>query len=180
MRSRLPFPLSLRVLSPILMAVALLVGVVIGRRSWREPPAATPDSAAKGASASYSGPKLSVPANQAVIGYLDMVDGMPVIVAVRGGEASASGWAACVDAGTPLSKIEVLVDDAAKAEVTGFYSRPDVAAAYNRPDFEKSGWKATFSTTGLKPGEHRITARANCEKGASGVLPPFRLLVAGM
>jgi hypothetical protein len=178
MRLQAPSNLSLRVLSPILVLGALLLGIVIGRRSWMAPPAPAPASVSNVAAAPYSGPKLAVPANQAVLGYLDMVDGKPVIIAVQGGEASVSGWAACADAGSPLSKVELLVDDAVKAEMTSFHSRSDVAAAYSRPDFERSGWKAVVSTAGLAPGEHRITARVRCEKGASGVLSAFRLLVA--
>lgn len=121
--------------------------------------------------------KLSVPSGVSAIGFLDVVNGKPVISALAGSTVQVSGWAACVVPANALSRVEVRVDGKTVAETAAFESRPNVAEAYGRPDFEKSGWRASFSTDGISEGKHGLTARATCRDGLGGTLGPFDLLI---
>jgi hypothetical protein len=162
--------LSLRVISPILIVLAFLLGRFTA--SWpggevQKPGEPGPEHPAR----------ISIPAGQHVVGFLDMMNGKPVVLASRDSDVQLSGWAACIDADSPLTKVEVLVDDKVKAEAapSSSYPRPDVAAAYGRPDFEKSGWRTSFSTHGMEAGDHELKALVKCSKGESGMLPVFSL-----
>jgi hypothetical protein len=112
-----------------------------------------------------------------VVGYLNRVDGKPVISVTGGDEVHVSGWAACSSVASPLVQVEILVDHQAKANAAASLPRPDVAAAYGRPDFQHSGWTASFSARGIHAGTHSLTARATCTGGEAGTLPPFQLIV---
>jgi hypothetical protein len=85
------------------------------------------------------------------------------------------GWTACSVSGSRLSRVIILVDGVPRGEVKEFSSRPDVAAAFSRPDFEMSGWRTSISLTGLKAGEHSLTAQGLGSHGEKGTLPAFRL-----
>jgi len=162
--------LSLRVVTPILIVFAFLLGRFTASRpdGGSRPPVETHAD-------STSTAKVAIPPGQNVVGFLDMVDGKPGVLAQRDGEVQLSGWAACVAADSPVVKIEVLVDDKVKADTVTSSSRPDVATAYGRPDFEKSGWKASFSAHGIGTGEHALKALVTCSKGEAGMLPAFSL-----
>lgn len=158
--------LSLQIISPILIVAAFFLGRFTS--SWPGGEAQQPVERERAAA-------IAIPAGQQVVGFLDMVHGKPVIVARPDDEVQLSGWAACVAADSPLTKVEIRVDDKAKATATPSYPRPDVAAAYGRPDFEKSGWKASFPARGTEAGEHTLKASVTCSKGEIGVLPVFSL-----
>lgn len=163
--------LTLRVVSPILIVAAFFLGRFTASRPGSDDrlPVATehPDST--------PAPQAAIPPGQSVLGFFDMVDGKPTVAVAKNGEVQVSGWAACVEADSPLVKVEVLVDDKVKADASISYPRPDVANKYGRPDFGKSGWKASFSAQGVEVGTHTLKARAMCAKGQSGVLPAFNL-----
>jgi hypothetical protein len=166
--------LSMRVVSSILIVVAFLLGRFTAPRSGGgdRPPLETvhPDS--------MSPAKMAIPPGQPVIGFLDMVDGKPLVGAKRDSNVQVSGWAACVDADSPLVKVEVVVDDGVIANAFTSYPRSDVAEAYDRSDFVKSGWKASVSTDQMGSGQHALKARVTCAKGESGELPAFSLNIA--
>jgi hypothetical protein len=121
--------------------------------------------------------KLTIPAGQAVVGYLDQVNGQPVIQGEQGGQIHVSGWAGCGNTASPLQRVEILVDNQVKATAALSVARPDVAAAFDRPDFEDSGWTASFEGKQFTLGIHAIIARAICAQGESGILPPFQLAI---
>jgi hypothetical protein len=156
----------------ILIVCAFVIGFVAGR-GFREPPPAQPQPAAPAPA------KLEVPSGQAAVGFLDMVDDNPIYQVAAGGTLSLSGWSACADAASPISKLEILIDNKPVGNATVSFSRPDVANAYGRPDFDRSGWKTTLPTRGIAPGNHQIAARAICVNGASALLPAFQLVVTG-
>lgn len=170
----------MRILTPILVVVALVVGFIIGRNYQggstqvaTGPAAAAPPAGSAGA----PGAKLTVPPGQPVVGFLDQADGKSVIPAAGGAEVKLSGWAGCADPASPVSKVEILVDNRMVTAATQQVPRPDVAAAYARPDFAMSGWKAAVPTQGIPAGSHPITARVTCAKGEAGSLPAFQLAV---
>ena len=168
-------PSSLRTLTPVLIVAAFLGGFFVGRRFPGSTPAAiapAPASAPPSATAT-----LTVPAGQPVAGFLDQVGGKTVLTAAEGADLPISGWAGCADPQAQVKAVELLVDNQPKASTTTSSSRPDVAAAYGRPDFEKSGWKATLPTRGLRAGTHPLSARVTCTNGQAGVLPAFQLNV---
>jgi len=121
--------------------------------------------------------RLTIPAGQVVVGYLDQVDGKPIISAPQNADVHVSGWAGCSDRTHPISKIEVMVDDQIVALATLSLARSDVAAAFGREDFRNSGWTASFHPQGIQEGTHTIAAQATCSDGRSGALPPFQLIV---
>lgn len=166
---------SLRILSPIMVVAAFVLGFFIGHRfnggSFPATQAPAPTSPAS--------TKLTIPAGQAVVGFLDVVNGKTEIFVVEGADLHVSGWAGCTDPQAQVAKVEIVIDNQPKANAAASGPRPDVASAYGRRDFEKSGWKADLSTKGLPVGTHPITARVACTNGQAGVLPPFRLIVKG-
>jgi hypothetical protein len=74
-------------------------------------------------------PKALIPAGLAAIGFLDMVDGKPVIHASPHADIRLSGWAACVDASSPLMSVDMLIDKQVKGHASLGLARPDVADA---------------------------------------------------
>ena len=161
-----------RILVAVLVTLAFILGVIVGNR-WIEPKAQPTNSTQNNTAA----PTMAIPAGQSVVGFLDTLDGKPTLFVQHESELHTSGWAACADSKSPLSKVDLLVDQRTMATVTPAYPRPDVAAAYGRSDFEKSGWKSSFSIRGVDVGEHKLTAIATCANGETGSLPPFRLVV---
>jgi hypothetical protein len=156
----------------ILIVCAFVVGFVAGR-GFREPAPATAQPAVSATA------KLEVPSGQAAVGFLDMVDDKPTYQVAAGGTLNMSGWAACADAVSPISKLQSLIENKPAGSATVSFSRPDVAKAYGRPDFDRSGWKATVPMRGIAPGNHQIAARAICANGANTLLPMFQLVVTG-
>ncbi len=124
-------------------------------------------------------PKAIIPGGVAALGFLDMVDGKPVIHASPRADIQVSGWAACVDANSPLREVDLLVDKQVKGHASLGLPRPDVADAYGRPDFKLTGWKSIVSLGEIGPGPHELTGRAVCAGGKSGTLPAFQLSVEG-
>jgi hypothetical protein len=163
--------LTPRIVSPILIVVAFFLGRFTASRpvpiDRQFVPVEHPDSTPVA--------KASIPPGQSVLGFLDMVDGKPIVLAATNSQVQVSGWAACVEADSPLDKVEVLVDDKVKAVGSVAFPRPDVANYYGRADLEKSGWKASFSAHGIEAGVHTLKARVTCAKGESGILPDFSL-----
>ena len=158
--------LSLQVVSPILIVAAFFLGrfTAAWPRSDIRQPVEREHPAA-----------ISIPPEQHIVGFLDMVNGKPVASARVADEVQVSGWAACLAADSSLAKVEIRVDDKLKATTTPSFPRPDVAAAYGRPEFGKTGWKASFPAQGIDVGEHALKAIVTCSKGEIGVLPAFSL-----
>lgn len=73
-----------------------------------------------------------------------------------GQEAFATGWALAGDA-TP-GKVAVLIDGLRTAASGAFFDRPDVRGTLH--EASPAGWRIPLDTTGLAPGEHRLTALA--------------------
>ena len=160
--------------SLLFTASAFVLGIVVG--VWWPRSTPQPEEAKLLGSESAT---AKIPPNQAVVGFIDMIDGKPAVPVPPTGNPQISGWAACVDASSTSAHIDILIDRHPVAATKVSFSRPDVAKAYGRPDFEKSGWKVLIPTAGIKPGDHELTAQVTCSGGEKGVLPPFRLLVSG-
>lgn len=164
---------NFRILATIVIAAAFLAGMLFDR--WL---GGSQSNAVSARSSAASAPKTVLPPGQAVLGFLNMVDGKPLISASPRADIHVSGWAACVNPDSPLVTVEVLVDNEVKGHSSSTYSRPDVVKAYGRPDFERSGWAAAFSPGDIAAGMHQLTAHAVCKGGESGDLPPFQLSMA--
>ena len=163
-----------RILTPVVAFGGLFAGIQMGRPSWRDAPPGRPVSAPSRAAS--SAPK-TVPAQpvEAILGFLDMRNGKPVVYAKANSRLEVSGWTACSVPGSKLDRVAVLIDEVQRGEVREFFSRPDVATKFGRPDFEMSGWKTVISLTDVKPGEHSLIARGFGSRGETGSLPAFRL-----
>jgi hypothetical protein len=114
-----------------------------------------------------------------VIGFLDQVNGQPIVTVTQGGTVAVSGWAGCASTSSSVVQVEILVDGRPMGTSAAGLTRPDVAEAFGRPDFGHSGWKASFAAPGVKAGTHPLTARVTCAGGEAGTLPPFQLVVKG-
>lgn len=99
-------------------------------------------------------------------GYLDDVQGE----AKTGGSITVIGWAADVEDGAPVRKVEVLLDNSVIAQATLGKDRADVATTTLRPDWRRAGWEAVVSLANVSPGRHKITAIAYDSAGNKGTL----------
>lgn len=95
-----------------------------------------------------------------VTGWVDSVKQGPGFVDV-------AGWAADSRTGTPVARIEILLNDKVVGTATTGVLRPDVAQAMKRNDYSKAGWKAHVDLKGVKPGSYRLTARGWNARGES-------------
>jgi hypothetical protein len=155
----------------LLVLVGLLFAIgLVARYGFRSPVTRTPP-------AQPSSKLLTIPADAAVVGYLDVVNGRSVISVTEGSEIGVSGWAGCSNPGAPLAKVEVLVDNRVAGSAATSVRRHDVAQAYGRSDFELSGWKASVPANGINAGIYSLAARVTCADGATGDLSPFQLVV---
>jgi hypothetical protein len=80
------------------------------------------------------------------------------------------GWAADARTGSPVAKVELLLNGKVVATAQTGEVRRDVAQTMKRPDYLKSGWKARLDLKGMKAGTYRLTARAWNSRGESGLL----------
>jgi len=164
---------SSRVFTTVLIVLAFILGVIVGNQ-WIRQPQPHADLAQKNS----NGQRMSIGVGQAAVGFVDMKEGKPILSGTSGSDIEVSGWAACADADSPLTKIEVLIDEKPLLATMPTFSRPDVAAAYGRPDFEKSGWKTSVSLRSIDTGDHELSVKVTCSKGKTALLPPFRLDVS--
>ncbi|MBI5439915.1 MAG: hypothetical protein HY900_01755 [Deltaproteobacteria bacterium] len=91
-------------------------------------------------------------------GSFDAVEagGRAVSEVTAGQEAFAAGWALAGDA-TP-GQVTVVIDGRRTAASDAFFDRPDVRGTLQ--EASPAGWRIRLDTTGLAPGEHRLTALA--------------------
>lgn len=83
-------------------------------------------------------------------------DGRPAAGIVAGEEASATGWALAGDA-TP-GQVTVTIDGRRTVASSAFFDRPDVRGTLGVAS--PAGWRVPLDTSGLAPGDHRLTALA--------------------
>ncbi len=78
---------------------------------------------------------------------------------------SASGWAVDPDTGSPVSSVQLHVDNkfVATAQLGG--SRTDVAAAFNNPAYAQSGYTVTWKMGYQTPGTHTFSIIAYDSQG---------------
>ncbi|MEO8348437.1 MAG: hypothetical protein ABI610_05950 [Acidobacteriota bacterium] len=80
------------------------------------------------------------------------------------------GWAADARSGSPVAKVELLLNGKVVGTAQTGEARRDVAQVMKRSDFLKSGWKARLELKGMKAGTYRLTARAWNNRGESAPL----------
>ncbi len=163
---------NFRVFGTIAIVIAFAGGILVGRWFLGSGSSAGPAQTVRA-----NAPKAVIPAGLQAIGFLNMVDGKPVVHASPHADIHLSGWAVCVDPNSPLTAVDLLIDKQVKGHASRGLPRQDVADAYGRPEFKMSGWKSTVSLGDIEPGIHELTGRAVCTHGESGMLPPFQLSV---
>ena len=112
----------------------------------------------------------------AMRGSFDAIEaGGRVTSAVTAGqEVVATGWTLAGHV-TPW-QVAVFIDDRPPAATRTFTDRPDVRASLN--EASPAGWRIPLDTTGLAPGEHRLTVWAwASEKGEARYLAERKLTV---
>jgi hypothetical protein len=163
---------NFRVFGTIAIIAAFAGGILVGRVIL-----SGGSNAGSGQTARVNAPKAVIPPGLQAIGFLNMVDGKPVVHASPHADIHLSGWAVCVDANSQLTAVDILIDMQVKGQASLGLPRTDVAEAYGRPEFKMSGWKSTVSLGEIEPGTHELTGRAVCAHGETGTLPPFQLSV---
>ena len=81
-----------------------------------------------------------------------------------------TGWAADARSGSPVAKVELLLNGKVVGTAQTGEARRDVAQVMKRPDFLKSGWKAKIDLKGMQAGTYRLSARAWNNRGESAPL----------
>ncbi len=81
-----------------------------------------------------------------------------------------TGWAADARSGSPVAKVELLLNGKVVGTAQTGEPRRDVAQVMKRPDFLKSGWKARIDLKGMRAGTYRLGARAWNNRGESAPL----------
>jgi hypothetical protein len=109
------------------------------------PAVATPEPAP---SAGASAPMLE--------GWIEGIVGTPVV----GGQIVVGGWAGDRAKGTPVAKVEVLLDGKPEAVATTNIPRADVAKVVGRLDYAQSGWNAVLHLDEVEAGPHTVSAVA--------------------
>lgn len=83
---------------------------------------------------------------------IDRIDG----TFATGGYVDVVGWAADPVLGSPVAKIEILLDRKIPGESQRGEWRPDVLSHFGRPDFLWSGFSGRISLEGVPPGVHSV------------------------
>src|SRR5581483_3486519 len=82
-----------------------------------------------------------------------------------------SGWAADKEDGSPVSKVQLLLDNSTVlGNATLGLQRQDVANGFNDPRYLNSGWSFSYNIGTLATGSHTITAIAYDSEGSSAQL----------
>jgi len=158
------------VLSALVLA-AFGIGVGASLLPLRGADAET-DAKAKPKPAATAAPSAAVPVAKAsavpagIEGWIEGVIGEPV----AGSKVVVGGWAADRVAGSPVAKVEVLLDGKPVATANLGVARADVAKTIGRDGYAKSGWNAVLDLTGVSPGRHEVTAVAYGKDGARQAL----------
>jgi hypothetical protein len=97
---------------------------------------------------------------------------------VPGGFVTVRGWAADLSHGTPVAKIEIVLDGRQEGESALSGLRPDVLHHFARADFLWAGWTGTVSLEDVAPGKHslRVTAVSRTGKRAECGTHPFQVV----
>jgi hypothetical protein len=92
---------------------------------------------------------------------IDRIDG----AIASGGFLEITGFAVDPERGTPVQKLEVLLDGALVGESTLSGLRPDVASHFHRQGYLWSGWSASTSLEHISAGKHVIQVKAIAPSG---------------
>ena len=82
-----------------------------------------------------------------------------------GGAFWIDGWAADLRHGSPLSKVELLVDGRPVGEASLGHERTDVAEKRGRPGWSESGWQLHGRIQGIPAGSHILSVRGHTRSG---------------
>lgn len=112
--------------------------------------------------AASSEPTAAKPATPPMLeGWIEGIVGQPVV----GGQIVIGGWAGDRSKGSPIAKVEVLLDGKPEAVATMNLPRADVAKVVGRLDYAQSGWNAVIHLDGVTPGPHTVSAVAYDAEG---------------
>jgi len=86
------------------------------------------------------------------------------------GNLTVRGWAADIEDGAPVARVEVRIDGVPVGDATLGGARQDIANAYGRQDFLNCGWSLSVNIGNLSLGTHSVTAVAFDSANASTAL----------
>ncbi len=121
-----------------------------------------------------SGPITVTSANSPPFGYLETINGKTGAQNIaQGSTIQVSGWAADKQDGSPVAKVQVLIDGTAVGNATLGGARPDVASAFGDSRYASSGWTFSYNIGNLAVGSHNVTAVATDSAGATATLSSY-------
>jgi len=103
-----------------------------------------------------------VSANQPPIGVIDEVS----TTVSPAGVLLARGWAADNEMGSPVSQVQVFIDNVSVGVATLGGARPDVATAYGKSTYASAGWTFSYGIGSLSAGVHTFSCQAKDNQGA--------------
>jgi hypothetical protein len=106
-------------------------------------------------------------ADSPVIGGIDGVSG----TLRSGSRLLVVGWAVDMQYGSPVTRVDVVIDGKSSVQATLGDERPDVVTALKRNDARLSGWIAALSLKDVEPGNHNLTVLVYDTKQQAHILP---------
>jgi hypothetical protein len=123
-----------------------------------------------GQSTSIGRRAITVTRNTAPVGALETADASGATTVAQYSDVTVIGWAADAEDGSPVKKVQVLVDGVGPRDAVLGGVRMDVAAAQNNTAYKRSGWQIQYNVGGVSAGTHTVTAVAYDSAGASSTL----------
>ena len=154
-----------------IVAVPFILSALLSGCTTTNQPQNTNTAAPSNKSANTNPPSAVQPHTPgAPEGYLDAVQGETK----TGASITVMGWAADLEDGSPVKKVEVLLDNNVVAQATLGKERADVAKVTGRPGWQRSGWETIVSLANVAPGRHKLTAVAYDSSGNNAPLAGAR------
>ena len=127
------------------------------------------------------GPKsITVLANQPPFGSVEFAGNAVTRTSTipQSATLAASGWAVDPEDGSPVTEVDVLVDNAQVGTATLGQPRPDVAAAYGNSAYTNSGWNFSYNVGRLSAGTHTFNFVAKDSGGVTALIGSRQLTIS--
>jgi PKD repeat protein len=122
---------------------------------------------------SHTSTTVTVSSNSPPFGFIDgavnNTNGSTMVP--QNGVVHIRGWAADKEDGSPVTRVQVLLDGASIGNATLGFSRPDVASGFSDSRYTNSGWALDYNIGNAATGTHTVTAIAYDSQGITTQLP---------
>lgn len=130
---------------------------------------------------STTGPSIqfTITSDQPPTIHADGGAGAGATTVLQGGLISIGGWAADPEDGSPVAKVQVLIDGDVIGDAILGGNRPDVASVFSNPKWANSGWTFVGSVKDASIGSHTLTVAAYDSAGnrSTDYAGPIQIMV---